>query len=170
MTRQTHHQGTILIHLTTVITDPKKRKRKSDQKKYPIKLCARLTATFLTTAYKSKIIRFKMDENLLQRRIYFVTFLESLEIIFPRYTEICKVFLDYPKMGGEDIKYLVKRAIRNLLHENIDARSSRLIAEFSVDGIKCIEKLPSHCANTTFAGGDMTGFFSKSHIKEVNLQ
>ena len=44
-----------------------------------------------------------------------------------------------------------KKAIRNLLHENIDVYSRRLIAEFPMDGIKCIEKLQLHCANMTFA-------------------
>ena len=54
----------------------KRRKNKKHRKKYPIKKCATLTAKFLTTAYKSKIIRFKMDEDPLQRRIYFLTFVE----------------------------------------------------------------------------------------------
>ena len=35
-------------------------------------------ANLLTKAYKSKIIKFKLDEDLLQRRIYFLTFVESL--------------------------------------------------------------------------------------------
>ena len=43
----------------------KRRKRKSHWEKGPIKLCARLTVKLLTTAYKSNIIRFKMDEDLL---------------------------------------------------------------------------------------------------------
>ena len=38
----------------------KRRKNKQHRKKDPIKLCATLTAKLLTTAYKSKIIRFKM--------------------------------------------------------------------------------------------------------------
>ena len=37
------------------------------------------------------------------------------------------------------------------MHANIDVNSRRLIAEFPKYGIKCIEKLPSHCANMTFA-------------------
>ena len=45
----------------------KQRKKKSHPKIDPIKLCARLTAKLLTTAYKSKIIRFKIDEDPLQR-------------------------------------------------------------------------------------------------------
>ena len=37
------------------------------------------------------------------------------------------------------------------MHTNIDVHSRRFIAEFPKDGIKCIEKLQSHCANMTFA-------------------
>ena len=39
----------------------------------------------------------------------------------------------------------------NLFHANIDVHSIRLISEFPEDGIKCIDKLQSHCANMTFA-------------------
>ena len=46
---------------------------------------------------------------------------------------------------------ILKKAIRNLLHANIDVHSRRLIAELPRDGIKRIEKLQSHCANMTFA-------------------
>ena len=46
-----------------------------------------------------------------------------------------------------------------------------MIYEFPIDGIKCIEKLLSHCANMTFAERvDMTGLLNKSHIKDENLQ
>ena len=37
------------------------------------------------------------------------------------------------------------------MHENIDVHSRILIAEFPKDGIECIEKLQSHCANMTFS-------------------
>ena len=56
----------------------------------PIKLCTSLTAKLLSTAYKSKIIWFKMDEDLLQRRIYFLTFVESLEMIFHNTQKLVK--------------------------------------------------------------------------------
>ena len=93
-----------------------------------------------------------MDEGPLHRWIYFFTFIDSLEIIFSKYTETCEVLLDYPKIGGDDvIEDYSKKAIRNLLHSNIDVHSRRLIAEFPKDGIKCIEKLQSHYANMTFA-------------------
>ena len=64
----------------------KQRKNKKNLENNPIKQCATLTARLLTKAYKSKIIRFKMDEDPLQRRIYFLTFVESLEMIFSQYT------------------------------------------------------------------------------------
>ena len=93
-----------------------------------------------------------MNEDPLQRWIHFLIFIDSLDMIFSQYREPCEVLLDYPKIGGDDvIEDYEKQAIRNLLHANIDVHSRRLIAEFPKDGIKCIEKLQSHCANMTFA-------------------
>ena len=80
-----------------------------------------------------------MDEDPLQRQIYFLTFIDSLDMIFSQYRETCEVILDYPKIGGDDvIEYYAKKAIRNLLHAKIDIHSRRLIAEFPKYGIKCI--------------------------------
>ena len=76
----------------------KRHKNKKHWKKDPIKLCATLTEKLLTTAYKSNIIRFKMDEDPLQRRIYFLIFVESLDMIFSQYTETFEVLLDYLKI------------------------------------------------------------------------
>ena len=83
-----------------------------------------------------------MDEDPLQRRIHFLTFIELLDMIFSQYRETCEVLLDYPKIGGDDvIEDYAKKAIINLLHTNIDVHSRRFIAEFPKYGIKCIEKL-----------------------------
>ena len=93
-----------------------------------------------------------MDEDRLQCRIYFLTFVESLDMIFSQYTETREVLLDYPKIGGDDIiEDFARKATRNLLHANIDVHSIILIPKLRRDGIKCIEKLQSHCANMTFA-------------------
>ena len=93
----------------------------------------------MTTAYKANTIKFKMDEDPLQRQIYFLTFVELLEMIFSQYRETCEVLLDYPKIGGGDlIEDYEKKAIRNLLRANIDVHSRRFIAEFPKDGIKFI--------------------------------
>ena len=97
------------------------------------------------------ITGFKMDEDLLQRQIYFLIFVESLEMIFSQYKETCEILLYYPKIGGENIRDFVKNSIRNLLHANIDVHIRRLIAEFPVDGLKCIEIIQSHCANMNFS-------------------
>ena len=106
----------------------KRHNNKKHRKKDPIRLCATLTSKLLTTPYKWKIIRFKMDEDPLQRRIYFLTFIDLLDMIFSQYTETCEVLLR-------------KKAIRNLLHSKINVHSRRFIAEFSKGIIKCIEKL-----------------------------
>ena len=92
-----------------------------------------------------------MDEDPIQRRIYFLTFIDSLDMIFSQYIETCEVLLNYPKIGGDDVKGYAKQAIINLLHANSDVHSRRLISDFPKYGIKCIEKLQSHCANMTFA-------------------
>ena len=92
-----------------------------------------------------------MDEDPLQRRIYFLTFIDSFDMIFSQYRETCEVLLDYPKIGGDYDKDYSKHAIRNLLHANSDVHSRRLIAEFPKDGIKRLEKLQSYCANMAFA-------------------
>ena len=84
-------------------------------------------------------------------------------MLFSPYTETCEVLLDYPKIGREDNKDFSKNAIRNILHANINVNGRRLIAEFPVYGIKCIEKLQSNCTNMTLLTKvDMTGF-SESH-------
>ena len=72
-------------------------------------------------------------------------------MIFSQCIETCEVILDYPKIGGDDIKDYAKKSIRNILHANIDEHSRRLIAEFPMDGIKCFEKLQSHCTDMTFS-------------------
>ena len=73
-------------------------------------------------------------------------------MIFSQYKKTCEVLLDYPKLGGDDIiEDYEKKAMSNILNANIDVHSRRLIADFPKDGIKCIEKLQSHCANMTFS-------------------
>ena len=66
-----------------------------------------------------------MDEDPLQRQIHFLTFLESLEMLFSQYTETCELLLDNPKIGGENIKDFTKKAIKNTLYANIDVQSIR---------------------------------------------
>ena len=45
-----------------------------------------------------------MDKDALQRRIFFLKLVESLEMIFLQCTETCEVIIDYPKIGEGDIE------------------------------------------------------------------
>ena len=117
----------------------RRRKNKKHRKKDLIRLFATLTAKLLTTAFKSKIIGFKLDEDPLQRRIYFLTFIDSLNMVFYQYRETYEVLRDYPKMEGGNVKDYAKQAIRNLLRANSFVHSRRLIDEFPEDGIKCMD-------------------------------
>ena len=108
-----------------------KRRRRDKKKKYrkhkkydPIKLCTKLTAKLLTTSYKSKIQKIKLDEDPLQHRIYFLNLIVSLKIIF-MVQGTWEVVIDYPIMGGENITDCVKTAIRNIINANIDFHSRR---------------------------------------------
>ena len=49
-----------------------------------------------------------MDEDPLQHQIYFLAFIDSLDIIFSRYIETFEVLLDHPKIGGDNVKYYAK--------------------------------------------------------------
>ena len=86
----------------------RQRKNKKYWEKYPIRLCANLTAKLLTTAFKSKMIRLKLDEDPLQRRIYCLTFIDSLNLVFSLYRDTYEVLRYYPKMEGEIYKRLCK--------------------------------------------------------------
>ena len=59
-----------------------------------------------------------MDEDPLQRRIDFLTFLESLEMIFSQYKETCELLLDYPKIGGDDNEEFLKRPLGIFFMQN----------------------------------------------------
>ena len=72
-------------------------------------------------------------------------------MVFSQYIETYEVLIDYQKLEGENIKYDIKMAIRNHLHANSCVHSRRLIVDFPDDGIRCMKKLQSHCANMTFA-------------------
>ena len=53
----------------------KKKKIRKRKKQDTIKLCVNLTAKLLTTYYILKVLKFKLNEDPLQRRIYFLAFM-----------------------------------------------------------------------------------------------
>ena len=62
----------------------------------------------MTTLYKSMILIFKLDEDTLQRWIYFLTFMESLEMKISQYNKTFELLLDDLKIRGEDMKNYIK--------------------------------------------------------------
>ena len=64
-----------------------------------------------------------------------------METIFYQYKETREVLIDYPKTGGENIKYFVKKSIRNILHANIDVHIRKLISDLPGDGVILIAKM-----------------------------
>ena len=123
------------------------------------------------------MIRLKLDENPLQRRIYFLTFIDSLNMVFYQYRETYEVLRYYQKTEGGNIKVYAKMDIRNLLHANSCVHSRRLIAEFPEDGIKCMENLQhivQICVRFYREGQKIFEKFisfsilGKNHIKSVN--
>ena len=52
-----------------------------------------------------------MDEDPLQRRIYFLIFIDSLDMIFSQYRETYEVLLDYPKIEGEMLSIMQNRPL-----------------------------------------------------------
>ena len=56
---------------------------------------------------------------------------------------------------------LFKKETINILHENIDVHSRRLIDEYPIYGLKCISKLQSHCASMTVSDKIRYDIFSQ---------
>ena len=79
-------------------------------------------------AYKLNIIGLKLYEDPLQRRIYFPHICRITGDDISQYKETCEVLLDYPKIGVAI--FFSKKAISNILHDNIDVHSRIIISEF----------------------------------------
>ena len=47
----------------------------------PTKNCAKLTTKLITAMYKSKVVKFKLDEDTIQHQVYFLSFMNSLKKI-----------------------------------------------------------------------------------------
>ena len=58
---------------------------------------------FVLLASVMTVIGIKLDKDPLQRRIYFLIFIDSLDMIFSKYRETWEVLLDYPKIGWDDV-------------------------------------------------------------------
>ena len=81
------------------------------------------------------------------------------------------MLLDYPKIGGKDIKGYVRKENGNLIHEHIYFHSRSLIAEFPGDWVNEFQNF-NHIVQTWIflTREDMLGFSSKLYIKKGNQQ
>ena len=129
----------------------KKKRRSKSRFGDPIKNCVKLTANLLKADYKSNFGKFKFDEDPLQRRVYFLSFINSHKIVLSQFLETKIMLMDYPFIRGEDFPEYAKKAIWNLFHAYKYAHSQILNYEYQGDGIQALSMFQSQCANMTFA-------------------
>ena len=67
----------------------------------PIKKYANLTAKILTAVYRWNIFKFILDEYPLQRRVYFLSFVNSLKIGLSPFSETFMFLMEYPSIRGK---------------------------------------------------------------------
>ena len=93
---QTHRQTTLVRPKTEMVNteDTIRRRIIRTQETGPYQIMLKVNKNSLTTAYKSNALKFKLDEDPLQRQINFLTFMESLEMIFLQYKETWGVLID----------------------------------------------------------------------------
>ena len=53
----------------------------------PIKNCVKLTDKLFKSVYKSKVIKFKLGEDPLHCRVYFLLFMNSLKIVLSQFSD-----------------------------------------------------------------------------------
>ena len=81
-----------------------KRKKNKCQSKNcsncPIKHFAKLTTKILTALYKPKVIKFKLDEDPLQSRVYLLSIIDLLIIVLSQFKKAYMFIMDYPYIIG----------------------------------------------------------------------
>ena len=53
----------------------------------PIRKCTKITSKLLTAEYKSELVKLKLDEDPLQNRVYFLSFMNSIKIVLSQFSE-----------------------------------------------------------------------------------
>ena len=67
----------------------------------PIKKCTNFKSKLPIASYKSKVKRFKLDEDPLDLRIYFLSLMNSLKILLSKFKETYILIMDYPSTSRE---------------------------------------------------------------------
>ena len=115
----------------------------------PIKKYAKLTANILTSAYKLKVITFKLDEDPLQSQVYFLSFMNSLKLFLSQFKENFLLSMDYPSTRRKDMSDYSKKATCKPFNSYIDEHIQILIDEYPVYGVQAIIILQYQCENMT---------------------
>ena len=93
----------------------------------PIKKRAKLTYKLLTDAQKLEVVMCKLDEDPLQHRVHFLSFMNALKIILSQLKETYMLIMEFLSIRREDLPDYSKNTTWNLLHTYIDAHSQILI-------------------------------------------
>ena len=110
-----------------------------------------LSETSPKSEYNSKVTKFELDEDPLQRQVYFLPFTNSLKMVLSQFSENYMLLMNYTFIREEDFPDYAKKATCNLLHTYIDAHSKILIYEYIGDGVQAISRMQSQCANMNFS-------------------
>ena len=65
-----------------------------------IKQCLNLTVKLPKYAYKSMVIKLKLDKDPLQNWVYLLSFINSLKILLDQFSEAYMLLMDYPYIRG----------------------------------------------------------------------
>ena len=69
-----------------------------------------ITSKLIKAAYNSKVKKFKMEEDLLQFRVYLLKFINSIKILLSTFNQTCMLLMEYPSIEGEGIPEYSKQA------------------------------------------------------------
>ena len=88
-----------------------------------------------------------MDEDILQRRFYFLSLINSLLLLLSQFKEAYIFRIDYPSIRGGYLPANPKKDTWKMLNACIGANSKRLIDEYTGDGVQAISRLLYQCEN-----------------------
>ena len=94
---------------------------------------------------------FKLDEDPIQRLVYFLYLMNSFKIDLSQFKKIYMLLIKYPSIRGEAFTDYAKKDTWNLLHTYINAHSQISIDEYPGYGVQAITIFQSQCENMTSA-------------------
>ena len=109
-----------------------------------------LQPSFFTDAYKSKVMRLKLEKDTLQHQVYLLSLTKYLKIILPKFEKTYMLLMYYLSIRGKDLPDYSKNSTWNLLHLYIDLHCQNIIDEYPGYGVQAISIFKYQCADMTF--------------------